>query len=344
MARVILAATGDMMFRHALRDGPPHAWLREADLAFANVEMPLTDRGRSAEKFITFRSDPALVGELVRFGVDVATVANNHAFDFGEEGFLQTLDVFRGAGIPLVGAGRNLEEATAPAVLTAGGMRVAFLALAATLPHGSAAAPDRPGLAPIRVFSDFRVDGIMQEEQPGTAPYVLTTAHQEDVARAEAAVRHARERADAVVVGIHWGVPPTWMGGFQGPLVDYQRPLGHHPHVIHGVERYGRGVICYSLGNFVFHRYVRPQPVRPFVGYNHPRTRIPEMKESVLAWATLAPDGVEEMEFRPVVLDQEGDPAPAEGERAARILERLAAFSEELDTRVALEGTRARLA
>jgi poly-gamma-glutamate capsule biosynthesis protein CapA/YwtB (metallophosphatase superfamily) len=98
------------------------------------------------------------------------------------------------------------------------------------------------------------------------APWVETELSEQDVLAAERWVAAAREEADLVVVHVHWGVPNGWCAAFQGPLADYQRPLGrrlveagadlvvgHHPHVVHGVEAHAGGLIAYSLGNFFFH-------------------------------------------------------------------------------------------
>lgn len=153
-----LAAAGDVMLSEALGSSPAFAMLRYADLAFANLEVPLSRRGHPAAKPIAFRADPSLAAELARVGFDV--------LDYGTDALLDTLSAVEEAGVVVVGAGENLETSLRPRVLQAGDSRVAFLAFASTLPTGSAAAPDRPGVAPFRVEVAVLADGPVFEEQP----------------------------------------------------------------------------------------------------------------------------------------------------------------------------------
>ena len=163
-------------------------------------------------------------------------------------------------GIPHVGAGRNIREASEPALLEKNGVRLAFLGYAATLPLGAAASKDRPGIAPIHVTTSYEIDATLLQEQPGNPPIVRTSTDVKDERRICGEIRRARRKADHVIVGIHWGV------AFIGKPQEYQQPLarkmiqagaslivGHHPHMRHNVERHKNGVILYSLGDFVFH-------------------------------------------------------------------------------------------
>jgi poly-gamma-glutamate capsule biosynthesis protein CapA/YwtB (metallophosphatase superfamily) len=204
--------------------------LRSADIAFANLEGPLTRRGRPQAKQYTFRSPPEIVAPaLARAGIDVVALANNHAMDYGVEGLVDTIDALRTAGIRYAGAGENSAAARRPAIVEAAGHRVAVLAYSLTFPEESWATATTPGTA---------------------------FGHAEHV---RADVAKARKQADIVLVSFHWGQE----GSVE--LRPYQRELGraaidagaaavlgHHPHILQGVERYRDGVIFYSLGNFVF--------------------------------------------------------------------------------------------
>jgi poly-gamma-glutamate synthesis protein (capsule biosynthesis protein) len=196
------------------------------------------------------------------------SLANNHAMDYGERGLLDTLDAMRAADVPVVGAAADLDGALAAWTSTVSDVRVAVLGLASTVPTGFAAGPGRPGIAPVRVHVGFAVDGALNEEQPGTPPWVHTRTDEAELQRALDAVRAARAAADLVVVHVHWGVPPEWRSPFQGDLAEYQRPfghalidagaqlvVGHHAHSLQGAEAYRDGLILYSLGNFAFHPY-----------------------------------------------------------------------------------------
>ncbi|MDR7521577.1 MAG: CapA family protein [Armatimonadota bacterium] len=366
MPTATLALTGDLMLNQPIVQGgrsPGSAavWalLDGADLVFVNLECPLTSRWAPADKVVTFRSDPHLARDLVAAGVDVVTVANNHMYDQGAEGMFDTLAALRDAGLAPVGGGEHLDAALRPAVLPAGGMRIAFLGVATTLPVGCAAAPDRPGLAPIRVTTSYVVDASGLEETPGIAPFVETRAWPGDVEAVVAAVGAARRQADACVVGIHWGVPNGWVAQFQDPLATYQRPLarelvragadvvvGHHPHVLHGIEMLDGRPVFYSLGNFVFHTLrVGAQPAlrRPDPPYSWRSLRSPVNLDSAVALVTLDAGRVAAIQIVPLVLNGVGDPELATGADATRILAALGALSEPLGTRIAPDGDRGRV-
>lgn len=339
-----LAATGDLMLNQPPRD--PHrikALFRGADLAVANLENPLTDRGYPADKLVTLRAAPSLAHELPRMGIGAVTLANNHALDYGVEGMLQTIDVVVDAGVRPCGTGPNWEAASEPLLIEVNGLWVAILSFACTVPTGWAAGPDRPGLAAIRVTNEIVLDGTIFEEQPGTSPYVRTEALAADVERAVECVRAARMSADIVIVAPHWGVPPGWAAAFQGVLADYQRPLGqalieagaslivgNHAHVPLGFEVY-RGVpIAYSLGNFMFHLFRGGGAIptsRPAPPYQMEALHSPENLESFVLLARCSKRGVEELRLHPIVLDAAVEPVAAEGDDASRILERVRRLS-----------------
>jgi poly-gamma-glutamate capsule biosynthesis protein CapA/YwtB (metallophosphatase superfamily) len=365
MAALTIALTGDLMLNRPVTgdaaSGNRDVWrlFAGADLVFANLECPLTHRRAPADKVVTFRSDPALADELRTVGVDVVTVANNHMADQGLEGMFDTLDALRAARIAAVGGGRTLAEALAPAVLPAGGLRVAFLGLATTLPVGSGAAPHRPGIAPVRVTTSYVADAAGLDETPGIAPFVETRAWPEDVDAAAAAVTASRREADLCVVGVHWGVPNGWVAQFQDVLATYQRPLaraliaagadvvvGHHPHVLHGVELIDGRPVLYSLGNFLFHTLrVGAQPTLgrsdPPYSWRSLRSRV--NLDSAVALVGVRDGRVAGVELVPVLLNGVGDPELALGEDAARILAALAAQSEPLGTRLAIADGRGQI-
>lgn len=353
-----LVTVGDLMLTRPVdTSGAPEVWrgFREADLVFANLEVPLTDRGYPADKAIAFRSPPALATEFARLGIDVLSIANNHGLDFGTEGLLQTLEVVRGAGTAIVGGGATAEEAFRPAIFTRDGLKVAFLGMACTLPPGYGATAVRPGIAPIRVISQFVIDAVSLDEQPGCAPYVRTWALEDDVAAACAAVRRARSEADLVVIGIHWGVPNGWVAQFQDPLAEYQRPLGqalveagahlvvgHHPHTLHGIERHGDGWILYSVGNFLFHSVAGPGLTlsRTYPPYRLESLQGREAAESAIFAVRLSAAGVEEIALRPMVMNGQGEPELLQGAEARTVLERVDRLSRGMGVSVSVEGER----
>lgn len=333
---------------------PAHDLLRGATIAFANLEAPLTDQGWPADKLIVLRGAPAVAPALREMGLTVVSFAHNHALDFGVPGMLQTLEVVEAAGVRVIGAGRDLAAALAPAMTECAGIRVAWIGLASTLPPGFAATVERPGVAPLRVRVRFEADASVMEEQPGTSPYVWTSAEPADLEQAADAVRDARHRADVVVVSIHWGVPPGWAAPFQGVLADYQRPLayalvdagagvilGHHPHTLHGVEAY-RGVpILYSLGNFVFHamgegrRFALRRPAPP---YRMEAVSVSELAESAVFVLEFDGPRCARVIVHPTAADTAGEHRPVTGPQGSRILERVQSMCAALGTTMSVAG------
>jgi poly-gamma-glutamate synthesis protein (capsule biosynthesis protein) len=235
-------------------------FISRADLVFTNLEIPLGTVGYPREKMFAFRCDPSVTETLLDAGIDVVSLANNHMLDYGEQVLLETVETLTNAGITYVGAGANLDQACKPAIREAGGVRMAFLGLAATLPLSSAASETRPGIAPVHVSTSYEIDPTLLQEQPGNPPRIRTVVDPRDEKRICKLIRAVRAKADHVVVGIHWGV------AFTKKPEEYQQPLGrkmieagatlivgHHSHVRQGVEHHEGGTILYSLGDFVFH-------------------------------------------------------------------------------------------
>lgn len=238
---VVLDAVGDIN----LGDGPAavmrarglrYPWtgvareLRSADLAFGNLECAISTRGRAVPKQFTFRGRPAALRVAATYaGLDVVNLANNHVGDYGRGALLDTLRHVRRFGMVGVGAGRDLDSARRPRVVERLGLQIAFVGFSDILPASFAAGPGRPGT----VFATHE--------------------------RIAADVRRAARGADLVVATFHWGVerarrPDGRQRAFARTalLAGADAVIGAHPHVLQPVERRGRRVIAYSLGNFVF--------------------------------------------------------------------------------------------
>jgi poly-gamma-glutamate synthesis protein (capsule biosynthesis protein) len=263
-----VAAVGDVIYTRPPSDRLALDALADADLVTGNLEGPVSEHPYPNDKLIPLKMPPAAAAWARASGFHAMSLANNHAMDYGERGLLDTLDAMREAGVGLVGAGADLEHSLRAWTSRLRGVRVAVLGLASTVPTGFAAGAGRPGIAPVRVHVSFAVDGALNEEQPGTPPWVHTRTDPGELDQALEAVRAARAEADLVIVHVHWGVPPEWRSPFQGDLAEYQRPfghalidagaqliIGHHAHSLQGAEAYGDGLILYSLGNFAFHPY-----------------------------------------------------------------------------------------
>lgn len=204
--------------------------VRDADAFLLNLECCISERGEqwpAPGKPFFFRAPPAAIDVLAHLGVSCATLANNHALDFGPQALLDTFDHLSAAGIGWAGAGLDLERARQPVILTSRtGDRLAVVAVT-DHPADFAAGPSTAGVA----FADLRVD----------VPEWLRSASSSAV-------------ADHVVVTPHWGpnmtsspVPHVVRSG--SALIDAGATLvaGHSAHVFHGVQ----GRILWDLGDFL---------------------------------------------------------------------------------------------
>jgi poly-gamma-glutamate synthesis protein (capsule biosynthesis protein) len=238
---IVINATGDIMLAGRLapviaQKGADYPFrelaplLRQGDLAMGNLEAPFSRRGREfTGKRFRFRASPMAATGLKGAGFSLLTLANNHIMDFGAAALEDTLATMERQGIAVAGAGPNLTAARRPHLEVIRGRRLAFLAYSLTQPTEFFATPNGPGTAPAipRLF--------------------------------EADIRAARTMADHVIVSFHWGQegaprPTPIQQAYARRAIDAgaDAVIGHHPHVLQGMEYYGRGVILYSLGNLVF--------------------------------------------------------------------------------------------
>lgn len=206
-----------------------------ADLFMLNNEFTYTDRGEPVpEKQFTFRADPETAAILTDMGVDIVSLANNHAYDYGEVSLLDSVDTLAGMGMPYVGAGRNLGEASRPFFFETTGTKIGIIAATQIERLDN---PDTKG-ATENSAGVFRC-------WDGTQLYKVT---------AEAA-----EQCDFLVVYVHWGSENTteldWAQKDQAKqLVQAGADLiiGNHSHCLQGIEVIDGVPVFYSLGNFLF--------------------------------------------------------------------------------------------
>ena len=212
--------------------------MTDADLFMVNEEFPFSTRGEAAEdKQFTFRVDPSYVRIFQEIGVDVATVANNHALDFGVDAFTDSLDTLDQAGIARVGGGRTLSEAKAPVIRTVGDSTVGILGASRVIPVSSwTAGSARPGM-----FTAYDQAPLLNE------------------------ISDLSSQCDYTVVYLHWGIekdeyPQEYQRKLAYACIDAGADLvvGSHPHVLQGFETYKGKLIAYSLGNFLFSNSTNP--------------------------------------------------------------------------------------
>jgi poly-gamma-glutamate synthesis protein (capsule biosynthesis protein) len=242
--RATLSAVGDIRLDGPVgelirRFGPAHptsglGGALHADIVLGNLECSVTRRGKKLAKTWNFRAPPENLSALKKAGFTLVTIANNHSFDYGREGFLDTLNHLNRAKLPHIGGGENRAAAERLRVVDQGGLKIGFLGLTSTHPEEAWAGKSRPGVA----YSDF--------------------------ARFPAVIAAAREMADVLIVVFHGGTelaaqPNDIQKAFGRAAVEAGADLviGHHPHVVQPIEIYRGKPILYSLGNFLF---VSPNP------------------------------------------------------------------------------------
>lgn len=269
-----------------------------AQIIFGNVEGPLTNRGTAEQdKTFVFRSPPAKVSAALKAaGFNVVSLANNHTLDYGADGLIQTIETLDAAGILHAGAGADLKAARQPALIQINGFKVAILAYSMTLPENFFAGPDKPGTA---------------------------FGHE---AHVRADVMSAREQADIVLVSFHWGQEgKTTLRDYQTRLghiaidAGASAVIGHHPHILQGIEQYKDGIILYSLGNFTFGSYSMRSARSAVAQLRFRKARLQSVR--------LFPINVNNFEVQ-------FQPQPLTGASADAVIEELRALSAELNTRV----------
>lgn len=248
---IVLLAGGDVsygrMHGRTLLEDPSFDALRglsplfaAADVRFANLESPLSDQGGVTvhpDNPLVFSGPPEGADALARSGIDVVSLANNHAWDYGWDGLRQTLANLERVGVRAVGAGPDRESAEAWTPYEVRGFRVGF----------------------------FAVTGIFNQRDSKPARQHVASADPERLAERVSALRKSG-KVDAIVVSMHAGeeyMPFTTEGTRQTARAAIAAGadvvLGHHPHVVQGVEFVDGAPILYSLGNLAM-RMNRSEP------------------------------------------------------------------------------------
>ncbi|MCI0632318.1 MAG: CapA family protein [Actinobacteria bacterium] len=240
--KIVIHGTGDVSldptYIPAFRtNGYGWAWsgldglFRTDDLTVINHECPSTDIVAPLPKTFVFRCDPEALDEAREAGVEVASLANNHGFDHGPQGLLDSVRNLRRADIVPIGAGASEAEADAPAYVEVGGWRIGLVGV------GEVIDPDSQ---------------VADGDEIGTA-----VGH--EFSRALRAIREAEDHADLVIVVIHWGVeldtqPREYQVDEAHRMIDAGADVifGHHAHRLQPMDTYRGRPIFYGLGNFVW--------------------------------------------------------------------------------------------
>ena len=351
-----VVAVGDV---RVYRDEPEntfvhvHDIIKGADIAFCQSESAYSDKGSMGSSGprgaapIDLRGYPAFAAA----GFDVVSMASNHIMDWGRDALLDAIDRMRRDGMHPVGAGKDIEEARQPVILDRNGTKIAFLAYCSVAPVGYYAVPRRAGVAPMRGITHYE---MLENDQPGTPCEILSWPLPRDLKSLVDDVRRVRQQADVVAVSLHWGVH-----FIRAMIADYQPVvahaaidagadiiIGHHPHILKGVEMYKGKAIFYSIGNFAIDKAAgmagdtpwKRTRQRIFKEHFHVVEHEPEAmgdaiggfqddrQYSMIAKFTVDNKRINQVSYIPIIINQQNQPAPVspsdiKGQEVTRYLE-----------------------
>ena len=182
------------------------------DLTIVNLEGTLTTRGSKADKAFAFRGKPSYTKILTKGSVEAVSFANNHCYDYGKVSYTDTIGYVKKAGV-------KLSSYSKVSVCKVKGVKIAMVS----------------------------VDDIGQ--YGGQAKSLIKSGVK----------KLKKKNVNAIIVSMHAGIEKDYYpSSTQKSIAHYavkqgaDLVLGHHPHVLQGVEKYKGVYICYSLGNFCF--------------------------------------------------------------------------------------------
>lgn len=264
--------------------------LEKADILFGNLECAVSETGVPSNRLgsAQMKGDIKGVQALLNARFNVVNVANNHSMEHGKELFVETVTILEKNGIACCGVNLGTPQKCKPCVLEQKGIKMGFLGYS------------------LRPRQHFSHDPLYAEGNP---------------AAIENEVRGLKTRVDVLIVSLHWGDefidrPSPAEIRLARRICDAGADLivGHHPHVLKGIENYRSQVIAYSLGNFVCDM-IWLDPLR----------------ESVIFSCDIAKDGIRNIQLTPAFINPHYQPEILEGERAKNLLEKVQKLSAELN-------------
>ncbi len=243
-----IALVGDVMLGRLVNENlkqkdPSDPWgdtltiFQDADLAVCNLECVLSNRGNpwsATPKMFHFRSDEKNVHSLLAANIHLVSLANNHVLDYEDEGLLRMLEVLNQQKIAHAGAGKNLSQATQPAICKLKDGTVGLIAFTDNEPNWEAQ-QNKPGIFYVPTeISDHRAQNLLRE------------------------IKKLRQEVDFVILSAHWGSNwgydvPRVQKLFAHALIDAGADLvfGHSGHVFRGIEIYKNRPVIYCAGDFI---------------------------------------------------------------------------------------------
>jgi len=241
------------------------------DLVFGNLEIPFSEHGKPLFDYETanFHANVKTVDALVSAGFNVMTLANNHILECGVDSLELSVDILNKNNISNFGAGSDIEQARRPYFIEKNGLKIGFLGYS-TQDKQSAT-----------------------ETSAGSSPII-----KEDI---KSNITAIRDQVDVLIVSLHFGLTYMNYPNDEGielahNVIDWGADLilGHHPHVVQGIEEYNNKLIIYSLGEFLFD---------PTKGLRYSKVAREERKRSFIFSCTLGENGVQDYTYVPTRID-----------------------------------------
>jgi len=280
---IVVEKGADFPFRHV------NTILRGGDIVLGNLEGVISDQGRSPKNFMSncFRGRPQVAGALSRAGFTAMTLANNHTMQHGEKPLRDTVALLTASGIESTGINENNPNSSRPIIVNKNGISVAIFGYCC-------------------ISQQYHLD----------FPVVCRGTF-ENIA---CDIEPFKTKVDFVIVNLHWGDefvdrPSPDQMRLGRKLIDAGADLiiGHHSHVLQGVERHKQGLIVYSLGSFVKDLWKK------------------NMRESVIFECSLTKHGIDAVRYIPVCINRQYQPEVLSGDASREILDRIDRLSRCLE-------------
>ena len=298
---VILSAVGDLaihgQYDELIEKHSPHVFFENiagffenSDVVFGNLESVLSPSGTpKLDKPLCLRGNPLFIEGLKYAGFNVLSLANNHSFDFGVDGYLDMKKTLESNGIHVVGGGRDINDSRSSLIIEKRGIKILFIA-----------------------YSDEKTGGFNEacDNKPGVAPLNIEIIKED--------IKKHRGSVNCIVVSLHWGeefnhYPSPQQVADARTMIDSGADLilGHHSHVLQGIEKYKSGVIAYNLGSMMMSG---PSGTYDYVLQENNR-------ESVILNCEISEKGISGISLTPVWLNNELYPVICKDSREKKILE-----------------------
>jgi poly-gamma-glutamate synthesis protein (capsule biosynthesis protein) len=299
--KVLLSAVGDLaihgQYDEFIEKHSPHVFFehvsgffKNSDIVFGNLETVLSVSGTpKPDKPLCLRGNPLFLEGLKYAGFNVLSLGNNHSFDFGVEGYLDMKEALESSGIHVVGGGRDINDSRRPLIIEKKAIKILFLA-----------------------YSDKKTGGFNEacDGTPGVAPLNIEIIKED--------IKKHRDSVNCIIVSLHWGeefnhYPSPQQVVDARAMIDSGADLilGHHSHVLQGIEEYKSGVIAYNLGSMMMSG---PSGTYEYVLQENNR-------ESVILNCEISEKGISGISFMPVWLNDKLYPVICKDSREKKILE-----------------------